>query len=110
MERISYSGLSVLTGSAIARAVIAYANALAQGESSASVEIPVRLEDGRESRATLLIGPASQLISIEQPTDGGELEAPEVVAEIEGRTRSLGSAPALPLDPDPQWNATAEEL
>ena len=60
MDRIHYAGDSVVTGSAIARAVLEYAKALAKANQSETVEIPTLASDGSISRSTLLIGPASQ--------------------------------------------------
>ena len=71
MERIHYAGSSVLTGSRIAHSLVGYAEALALRKGAMTVDIPVRRPSGGIGRATLLIGPASQLFS-ETEEDGGE--------------------------------------
>ncbi|GLK16209.1 hypothetical protein GCM10017602_06910 [Herbiconiux flava] len=63
MDRIHYVGDSVLTGSAIAEALLDLARALAQAQTAETVEIPTRLDDGAVGRSTLLLGPASQIVS-----------------------------------------------
>lgn len=79
MQRIHYSGVSLLTGNDIARGVVQYARVLARVGGSAEVSLPVRLSDGGTANATLLIGPASQLVTVEESSPFEELSAPEVV-------------------------------
>ena len=63
MDRIHYVGDSVLTGTAIAEALLDLARALAQAQTAETVEIPTRLDDGAIGRSTLLLGPASQMVA-----------------------------------------------
>jgi hypothetical protein len=79
MQRIHYSGVSLLTGNDIARGVVQYARALARVGGSAEVSLPVRLTDGGTANATLLIGPASQLVTVDEASPFEELSAPEVI-------------------------------
>lgn len=79
MQRIHYSGVSLLTGNEIARGVVQYARALARVGGSAEVSLPVRLSDGGTANATLLIGPASQLVTVDESSPFEELSAPEVI-------------------------------
>ncbi|WP_349897702.1 hypothetical protein [Parafrigoribacterium soli] len=72
MDRIHYAGDSILTGTEIARALLSYAEALAKSGTSATVDIPVRLDDGTLSRSHILIGPASQLVADTEPDDDGD--------------------------------------
>lgn len=74
MDRVHYTGHSVVTGTAIAHALLDYAQALSQEGTSATVEIPTIGDDGSPGRSEILIGPASQLMS-----DGEESVYPEVV-------------------------------
>lgn len=92
MERIHYAGDSVLTGSELAHALLDYAEALALKGSSATVEIPSRLDDGSIGTANFLIGPASQLVSETVAGDEEEIEAPEIVARFRHETALLGEA------------------
>jgi hypothetical protein len=89
MDRIHYAGDSVVTGSAIARAVLEYAKALAKAKLSETVEIPTRAPDGSLSRSTLLIGPASQLIADVEPADGEEIVDDELVGYFQLETAKL---------------------
>jgi hypothetical protein len=98
MKTIHYAGGEVLTSDTLADAVVDYASALARVGSSAQLTIPVVLPDGTVSEASLLLGPASQLVA--QPTldARGELENTELVAEVTRRTRALGPSKAVPTD------------
>ncbi|MBO0984631.1 hypothetical protein [Rathayibacter sp. SD072] len=91
MQRIFYAGDSVLTGTEIARAVLAYAQALAGQQASATVDIPVLLATGETGAASILIGPASQLFS-ETPEEetAQELTDDALVQHLAELTRSLG--------------------
>ncbi|CAN5250494.1 hypothetical protein BH09ACT1_BH09ACT1_22190 [soil metagenome] len=96
MELIHYAGNSVLTGTELAHALVDYAEALALKGSSATVEIPSRLDDGSIGTAHFLIGPASQLVSETVVTDEDEIEAPEIVANFRHETALLGEPHAVP--------------
>jgi hypothetical protein len=80
MDRIHYAGNSILTGSAIAAALLEYAEALARVGTSATVDIPTREEDGSIGRSKLLVGPASQLISDAEESTDDEIVDDELVA------------------------------
>jgi hypothetical protein len=95
MDRIHYAGSSVLTGTAIARALLNYAEALALSESSVTVDIPIRQEDGEVGRAAILIGPASQLFA-ESEDDGEELVDEELVERITREAARLGVSRPVP--------------
>lgn len=98
MDRIHYAGESLLTGSDIASALLGYAQALAGVGASDTVEIPILDEDGAERRATFVIGPASQLISIAEPDGHPELEDAGVVAVLHEKTAALGTRTAVSAD------------
>lgn len=91
MERIHYAGGVLLTGSEIADAIVDYAAALAARRTAASIDIPVRTEDGRTARAHLLIGPASQLVTEPVESDLDELVDDELVASLRSAASALGS-------------------
>ena len=61
MHRIHYAGDSITTGSKIARALLEYAQALAQESASATVAVPTLEDNGARGQVELLIGPGSQL-------------------------------------------------
>ncbi|MDX2375429.1 hypothetical protein M4I32_01260 [Microbacterium sp. LRZ72] len=73
MHRITYAGDWFVTGSAIAHALLDYAQALSQAEASATIEVPTREADGSIGRSEVLIGPASQLAAHEEDMDGDEV-------------------------------------
>lgn len=81
MQRIHYSGVSLVTGDDIARGILHYAQALAHAGGSAEIVLPVRLSDGGTANATLLIGPASQFVTVDEASPFEELSAPELLDE-----------------------------
>ena len=90
MKRISYSGEVLVTGDAIAEALVGYAAALARANSSDSVTIPTRSESGTHP-VTFLVGPASQIVVTDVEDDAGqELIDDAVVNELTSRTRQVG--------------------
>ena len=95
MQRIFYSGDSVLTGTDIARTLLEYASALAQNDTSDTVNIPVLRDDGSIARAMLLIGPASQLIAEDEETDQPELRDDVLVARMKASTTELSAPRAV---------------
>lgn len=95
MQRIFYSNDSVVTGTEIAKTLLDYAAALARNVSSATVTIPVRRQDGATTRATLLIGPASQLIAEDEEDAGEELQDDILVAKMKASTAALGAPRAV---------------
>lgn len=76
MDRLHYAGDSILTGTEIARAILDYAQALAEANASATIDVPTLNDDGSLGRSKILIGPASQLIS-----DSEESEFEDVIDE-----------------------------
>ncbi len=92
MQRIYYANGSILTGERIAAAVLGYAEALAKSPLADTITIPfVDEASGQPSRATLLIGPASQLMFVPEiaPRFDEPLDA-ELVADLTRRTSVLG--------------------
>jgi hypothetical protein len=81
MQRIHYSGVSLLTGNDLAAGVVDYARSLAHVGGSAELTLPVRLADGGTANATLLLGPASQLVTVDEASPFDELSAPKVLEE-----------------------------
>jgi hypothetical protein len=89
MHRIHYAGDSILSGSAIARALLEYGEALAKVGTSATVDIPTREADGSVGRSKLLIGPASQLIADEERSEYDELVDEALVAYFDREAARL---------------------
>jgi len=73
MKRIFHPGGSIVTGSALADAVMLYAEALSNRHETDMVDIPVLSEDGLPGRAQFLIGLSSQLMSVTSPDAATEL-------------------------------------
>ncbi len=71
----------MVTGDDLARGIIEYAHVLAESGSSAQITLPVRLADGGIGSATLLIGPASEVVIADENSPFGELTAPELLDE-----------------------------
>jgi hypothetical protein len=113
MERIYYAGDHFLTGTDIARALVAYAAALAQQGSAGAIEIPVRHEeDGRRGTVNFLVGPASQLVTENVEADGyDEIRDEALVTRLRDLTAELApmhpvastSAPAHDAALDYDW-------
>jgi hypothetical protein len=102
VKRILYSSGAVVTGDSIADAVIEYAQELARLETSATVDIPVVIEDGTIHEAQLLLGPASQLATVdaESGTVISEAEEAQIVDALRHRIARLHPRAAPIADVD----------
>ena len=106
MERIHYAGDSLLTGSAISRSLLEYAEALAIKDSSATVDIPIRNADGSQGRANFLVGPASQIFAEEELSEYDEIVDEELVAQFQHEVRALRGVPVTP-SPASEYSASS---
>ena len=91
MRRVYYSSGSILTGDAIAQAVLEFAEALAKDGRADIIEIPVVLGSGNHGTATLLVGPSSQLASV---TEESEIAGPVdelLVEDLRHRAQKVGT-------------------
>lgn len=94
MHTIHYAGDSIVTGTAIARGILDYAQALSQVGASATVEVPTIEADGHRGQAEFLIGPASQLSAHEERSAEDEVVDDELVERMHSeaqRLRQFGS-------------------
>ncbi|WP_439592885.1 hypothetical protein [Microbacterium sp.] len=82
MDRINYAGDSFLTGSLIARALLDYAQALAEAGSAGTIEIPTIGADGVHGMTVMLVGPSSQLTATSVATDVAEVEDAALIAKL----------------------------
>ena len=89
MDRIHYAGNSILTGSAIAHALLDYAQALSQVGASTMIEVPTINDDGTPGRSEVLIGPASQLLSNAEETDDEEIVDDKLVERMHREAEHL---------------------
>ena len=92
MKTVHYAGGKLLTGDAIADAVVRFGEALALRQSSATIEIPVRLADGDVEMATALIGPASQIVAIPEHNEFDEIHDEALVDRLDREAGMLGDA------------------
>lgn len=99
MKRVIYAGSEFLTGDAIAAALLRYSAALAEVGEAETVTVPAVEADGSIVDVELLVGPASQIVAKRAGTGATELVDPDVLAELEERTRRL--RPVAIVDPDP---------
>lgn len=90
MKYVVYGENKVMTGDAIAEAVLAYAAALGENGTTDIVEIPTADEDGVGVVAELLLGPASQVMVESAPDDELEPEDEDLVNELVRRTAAVG--------------------
>ncbi|WP_295127717.1 hypothetical protein [uncultured Leifsonia sp.] len=90
MKRIHYASGSLLTGDAIADAVVRFAAILAENATAAEVHAPAILDDGEVGEALMLLGPASQILVETEHYDGSELRGESFVAELDERMAALG--------------------
>jgi hypothetical protein len=100
---VHYAGHSVITGTAIAEALLDYAQALAQAGGSATIQIPTLNSDGSRGRSEILVGPASQIISDAEASEHEELTDESLVAYLREQAvvvRTHGISPATAVIPD----------
>jgi hypothetical protein len=108
MHRIHYAEGSTLTGSDIARAVLNYAEALAQRGTSIAVELPSRRDGGEEGLTTFLLGPASQIIAEAEESEFDEIVDPELVASFDREAAKL-RVPRVETSEQPSADRAASE-
>ena len=102
MMTLHYTGERVLLADDVCEAVLLYAQALADTQSSDVVSIPVVAEDGTVANAEFLLGPASQLYATRAPDRLDQPDSTEAVGELSRRTRLLHPvALIVPLEPEP---------
>ena len=70
MKSITFASGTIVTGSAVAEALVDYVSGMTGSTTSASVEIPVREEDGTVAVHTIVLGSAVQF-DIADVDDGG---------------------------------------
>lgn len=90
MKRIHYAGENLVTGDAIADALVFYAEALARRETSAAIEIPALFAEKDIRTVTVLLGPASQLVAIPEDSATDDLFDEELVARMKSASAALG--------------------
>jgi hypothetical protein len=102
MQLIHYADGSVLTGSAISRALVDYAQVLASNGASATVDIPTREDGGALGHATFLLGPASQMVAVAVDSAYDEVVDEALVATLEAETRRQRGAEVRAAEQTPE--------
>lgn len=95
MQRLHYTGDTILMADDTAAALLEYASALAEANTSDVVRVPVVDETGAETTAELLIGPASQLYTM--PAIGVEDVPGDSEVNAELRLRAAKLRPSRPV-------------
>lgn len=95
MKRIYHPGGSIVTGSALADAVMLYAEALSNRQETDVVDIPVIAADGSHGRAQFLIGSSSQLVSVTSADGESELTETETTQALQDKVRANAMSPSL---------------
>jgi len=113
MKMITYAGAKLMTGDDIAVAVLEHSAALAEENTAETVEIPILKADGSRSTASILVGPASQIVAENVETDFDELLDPETVERLKARTRALRpgiQAGAADQDPTTDFDSWSDGI
>lgn len=105
MKTIIYAGDRIITGDDIAAAVLRCGKALAESSSAEMVDIPFVDESNVRHTATLLLGPASQIIVEHGPDGFDELIDVDVVAALD-RVSAVRSAVVQDPDDSPHYGWT----
>jgi len=103
MMTLHYTGRSVLMPNDVCEAMLRYAQALAEHQTSDVVSVPVIADGGHLVEAEFLLGPASQLYAVPAADSPEDASNGTAVAELERRGRMLNPSaiigPAPPDDP-----------
>ena len=103
MRELHYIDGILVVDDEVCLAVFRYAVALAASGGADLVTIPILWEETRQT-ANLVLGPGSQLFCTPTSVDAGgvDLTDGDLVDELTGRSRRIGSRTAVPLDADSQ--------
>ncbi len=89
MKRVSYCGKSFLTTDGAADALLQLAVTLQFCNSSELLELPAQTDDGHTMLVQLVVGPASEFLSVPEKTRAKEPDTASAVAYLRERTRVL---------------------
>jgi hypothetical protein len=99
MRKLHYAGGSVIISDQVCKAILRYARALAKADKADLVVMPALTEGNQVGMAHIIIGPASQLLSVPTEDLTIDLEDAGMVVILESRTRALDpTAPAWEND------------
>lgn len=103
MRKLHYAGGSIIISDQVCKAVLRYARALSHSDTSDLVILPSFTEEFGRGVAHILIGPASQILSV--PTADLEIDLADsrMVEILESRTKEL--------DPQrPDWDEDVADV
>jgi hypothetical protein len=89
MKRINIAGKSILTGTALADAVLVYAVSLARLHRFEIAEVPFVDDDGTRQCAQLVLGDGCPIWISSVGSDGAELMDGVALAQLRARTAEL---------------------
>jgi len=95
VKRVIYAGSEFVTGDDVASALLSCGQTLAEVGEAEAVTVPTRERDGSIGSATVLIGPASQMIARDANVDGDELIDVAAVARLNAVERRLRPVAAV---------------
>lgn len=103
MRRFHYAGGSIVVSDQVCKAILRYARALARSDTSDIIVVPSFTDDFGTGLSHIVLGPASQIISVPAPDLEVAIEDAHTVEILEGRTRSL--------DPErPDWGEEITDI
>lgn len=92
MREVVYAGGSFITSDAIAETLLEYAAQLANADRAAKVQVPALDQFGQPFDVSLVVGPASQLLSEPVTNAATEPEGQEFIDDVNQRMRDLHRA------------------
>jgi hypothetical protein len=98
VKYIHYDGSQILTGDAIADAVVDYAAVLGANSRTDTVAIPAVADDGAVTKTTVLIGPASELTVSAAPDDELEPEDHGFIRRLRDAAERAGTERPVDVD------------
>lgn len=109
MRRIHYAEESIVTGDAIAFALLEYARMLAATARADTVELPTLLDESVK-RVSVLLGPSSQMLVSEEHTRADEIVDEALVADLRLRAGRLARPAPVYSDDDVSVPLGASEI
>ena len=89
MKQITYAGMTFVTGTDIADALLSLVAALGDSATTASVRVPALDRDKAITTIDLVIGPSSEMVASLVDTTDDELLDPAAVSVLDSQTKSL---------------------
>lgn len=89
MKRLHYAGGSLLVGDAVAHAILGYARELGLRGIADTIVVAGTTPDGEREQAELLIGPASQLLLVEDDSPEDPAADAATLEELDRRRGEL---------------------